>query len=156
MTNVASGKKIFAIAILACLCAALIAVPAYAFYHVHDEAVSDAADGKGAIEIFCVVDETATGGAVTSSLIFVPEGSNAAVCLDEAIMSSQDQNGLDAIHNYDVESLADRLAGSNYTVEVYGAGTQEPGTQTIYDTASKGGEDTSLERFDNVVITVQA
>lgn len=35
MTNAAFGKKVLAIAVLACLCAALIAVPAYGFYYVH-------------------------------------------------------------------------------------------------------------------------
>lgn len=34
MTNAAFGKKVLAIAVLACLCAALIAVPAYGFYYV--------------------------------------------------------------------------------------------------------------------------
>ena len=40
MTNAAFGKKVLAIAVLACLCAALIAVPAYGFYYVHDDSVS--------------------------------------------------------------------------------------------------------------------
>ena len=59
MTNAAFGKKVLAIAVLACLCAALIAVPAYGFYYVHDDSVSDSSDGLGSYEVFMVVDETA-------------------------------------------------------------------------------------------------
>lgn len=156
MTNVTFGKKLLAIAILACLCTALVAVPAYAFYYVHDDEVSDGADGRGAIEIFCVVDETAAGGSVTSRLIFVPEGSTADVCLDEAVVSSQSHQGIDAVKNHDAESLRDHLSSADYTIEVYEAGTQQVGTHTTYDTQSAGGADTVLERFDNVVIKVAA
>ena len=45
MTNAAFGKKTLAIAVMASLCAALIAVPAYGFYHVHDDGVSDGSQG---------------------------------------------------------------------------------------------------------------
>lgn len=72
MTNAAFGKKVLAIAVLACLCAALIAVPAYGFYYVHDDSVSDSSDGLGSYEVFMVVDETAVGGDVHSDLMFVP------------------------------------------------------------------------------------
>lgn len=107
MTNAAFGKKVLAIAVLACLCAALIAVPAYGFYYVHDDSVSDSSDGLGSYEVFMVVDETAVGGDVHSDLMFVPAGSTADVVLTEGIISSENQNGLDAIHNYDVQSVAD-------------------------------------------------
>ena len=49
------------------------------------------------------------------ALFFVPEGSTAADCLDEMVVSSNSQNGLDAIHNYDTQAVADALAGKNYT-----------------------------------------
>ena len=71
MTNAAFGKKVLAIAVLACLCAALIAVPAYGFYYVHDDSVSDSSDGLGSYEVFMVVDETAVGGDVHLSLIHI-------------------------------------------------------------------------------------
>lgn len=165
MTNVKLGKKHLAIAVMACLCLALIAFPAYGFYYVHDEGVSDEHSGKGVYEIFCVVDETAVGGPVTSSLMFVPEGSTAADVLDEAIVSSESQNGLEAIHNYDVTSVAEDLAGVSYTVAVYGTGDSQPVDK--YDAAStnvkagyaanpKGDENTVLDRYDNVVVTVSA
>lgn len=156
MTNVSTGKKLLATAILACVCAVLVALPAYAFYYVHDEGTSGQSDGKGAIEVFCVVDETATGGAITSSLIFLPEGSTAADCLTEAIISDRDYSSLDGILDYGVDSLGDYLSGKTYTVDVYAAASQEPGTQTTYDTASLGGENTELERYSNVVFTVGA
>ena len=96
MANVAWGKKILAVAVLSCLCAS-IAVPAYAFYYVHGEE-NVAATSKGVIEVTCTVDETAQGGGVKTSLIIVPEGSTAAACLDESVVSSNSQNGLAAIH----------------------------------------------------------
>ena len=106
MTNVAFGKKTLAIAVMASLCAALIAVPAYGFYHVHDDGVSDGSQGLGAYEVFMVVDETAVGGDVHSDLMFVPAGSTADVVLDEGIISSESQACLDAILNYVVQSVA--------------------------------------------------
>ena len=92
MANVAWGKKILAVAVLSCLCAS-IAVPAYAFYYVHGEE-NVAATSKGVIEVTCTVDETAQGGGVKTSLIIVPEGSTAAACLDESVVSSNSQNAL--------------------------------------------------------------
>ncbi len=169
MTNAAFGKKILAILGLACLCVALIAVPAYAFYYVHDDSVSDASEGRGSYEVFVVVDETAVGGTVRSDLILVPAGSTADVVLTEGIISSEDQNGLDAIHNYDVQSIADYLAagGYNYTVNVYETGevqayqdaegayaSTSQNVSGAYTSPSKGDGSTVLDRYDNVVITV--
>lgn len=74
-----------------------------------------------------VVDETAVGGDVHSDLMFVPAGSTADVVLTEGIISSENQNGLDAIHNYDVQSVADYLAANGYNAEisVYATGEQQ-------------------------------
>ena len=169
MTNAAFGKKTLAIAVMASLCAALIAVPAYGFYHVHDDGVSDGSQGLGAYEVFMVVDETAVGGDVHSDLMFVPAGSTADVVLTEGVISSESQNGLDAIHNYDVQSVADYLAAQGYTATIsvyptgevqayqdaegaYAATSQDvPGG---YTSPSKGDGATTLDRYDNVVITV--
>lgn len=156
MTNVSTGKKLLAAAVLACTCVTLAALPAYAFYYVHDEGVSGQADSKGAIEVFCVVDETANGGGVTSSLIILPEGSTADDCLDEAVISSRDCSTIDAVKSNGVESLGTYLSGKDYTVDVYAAASQKPGTQTTYDTASSGGEGAQIERYSNVVFTVGA
>ena len=169
MTNAAFGKKVLAIAVLACLCAALIAVPAYGFYYVHDDSVSDSSDGLGSYEVFMVVDETAVGGDVHSDLMFVPAGSTADVVLTEGIISSENQNGLDAIHNYDVQSVADYLAANGYNAEIsvyptgdvqaykdaegaYAATSQN--ASEAYTAPAKGDGSTVLDRYDNVVITV--
>lgn len=152
MANVAWGKRILAAAVLSCLCA-LIAVPAYAFYYVHDEE-NIAVASKGVIEITCTVDETAQGGGVRTSFLIVPASSTAAACLNEGVVSSNSQDGLKAIHDYSVSSLADELSGKQYTCTVYRAESQKPGTQTTHDGSGTEGESTSLERFDNVVFTV--
>ena len=141
MANVAWGKKILAVAVLSCLCAS-IAVPAYAFYYVHGEE-NVAATSKGVIEVTCTVDETAQGGGVKTSLIIVPEGSTAAACLNESVVSSNSQNG-----------LAAELSGKQYTCTVHKADSQKPGTHTAFDGSGTEGESTPLERFDSVVFTV--
>ena len=96
MANVSWGKKLLAIAVACCACA-MIAVPAYAFYYVHsDEGVQ--VESKGVYEVTCVLDETAQGGAVRSELVIIPEGSTVKDLLNEDVMSSENQNGLEAIH----------------------------------------------------------
>lgn len=153
MANVAWGKRILAVVVLGCLCA-LITVPAYAMFYVHsEENVAEASNGV--IEVTCTVDETAQGGGVRCSLIMVPEGSTAADCLSEGIVSSNSQEGLEAIHDYSTSSLADELSGKQYTCTVYSAEDQTPGTQTTYDGSGTQGEDTPLNRFDSVVFTVE-
>lgn len=152
MANAARGKKLLAAAALVCACS-LVAVPAYAFYYVHDDELV-AADSKGAITIVCTVDETASNGGVKTGVVMVPEGSTAGDCLKEIVVSSESQNGLEAIHDYSVSSLADELSGKQYTCTVHKAASQAPGTQTTYDSAGTEGESTPLERWDSVVVTV--
>ena len=152
MANASWGKKVLAIAVACCACA-LIAVPAYAFYYVHSDEGTQV-ESKGAYEITCVLDETAQGGGVHSELVFVPEGSTVKDLLNEDVISSNNQNGLKAIHNYDATSLADYLSGKQYTCTVHAAMSQKPGTHTTYDTPGTTGLDTQLERYDNVVIKV--
>ncbi len=153
MTNVKLGKKTLAAAFLACLCAALLTSTAYGFYHVHNEDAGNA-DGQGVIEVVCTVDETAQGGSVRTDLMFLPEGSTADAVLAEAVVSSENQTGLDAIHNYDVTTLGDYLQGKNYTIAVYDPADQAAGAHTTYDGASKGDGSTTLDRFYSVVVTV--
>ena len=85
-------------------------------------------------QVFMVVDETAVGGDVHSDLMFVPAGSTADVVLTEGIISSENQNGLDAIHNYDVQSVADYLAANGYNAEisVYATGEQQAYNCLLY------------------------
>ena len=154
MANVAQGKKILAIAVLACIVAALIAVPAFAFYNVHSEENTAANNGRGAEEILVTVDASAIGEGTHAGLIFVPEGSTAEACLEEGIISSNSQNGLEAIHSYGYDSLKDYLDGKTWTCTVYNAETQKPGTQTTHDKTGTEGTSTSLNRYDNVVFTI--
>lgn len=155
MANAAHGKKVLAIAVVACLCAALISTPAFAFYYVHSESNTAASNGKGAIEVCLTVDETAIGGNVRTELTFVPEGSTAQACIDEGVVASNNYNDVDALHDYEYSSLADYLADKNWTCTVYKAGSQKPGTHTTYDSQATTGENTPVERFDSVVITVE-
>ena len=152
MANAARGKRILVAAALVGACS-LVAVPAYGFYYVHNDELV-ATESKGAIEIVCTLDETASNGGVKTGVIMVPEGSTAGDCLKEAVVSSENQNGLEAIHDYSVSSLVDDLSDKQYTCTVHKAASQAPGTQTTYDSAGTDGEDTVLERWDSVVITV--
>ncbi len=152
MANASWGKRVLAIAVACCACA-LIAVPAYAFYYVHSDEGTQV-ESKGVYEITCVLDETAQGGSVRSELVIVPEGSTVKDLLNEDVASSNNQNGLGAIHNYDATSLADYLSGKQYTCTVYAAMSQKPGTQTTHDGQGTTGESTVLNRYDNVVIKV--
>lgn len=155
MANVARGKKILALAIMGCLCAALFATPAYAFYYVHGEkSVAESSD-KGVIEVCCTVDATARGEGVRVELLLVPANSTVEECLDEATLSSNSQNGLEDIHDYSFASLADYLSDKTWTCSVYEAGSQKPGTQTTHDAQGTEGPSTPLARFDNVVFTVK-
>ena len=153
MVNKAMGRRFLIIAIACCVCA-LIAVPcAWAFYHVHSDEGAQT-QSQGVYEVTCVLDETAQGGGVRSELVIVPECSTVKDLLNEDIRSSNSQNGISAIHNYDVSSLAEYLSGKNYTCTVYAADTQKPGTHTTHDGAGKTGDSTQLSRYDNVVIKV--
>ena len=152
MANVAWGKKILAVAVLGCLCA-LIAVPAYAFYYVHDEEGASQS-GQGVIEGTCTIDATSIGEGVRTDLIILPEGSTAKDCLNEAIVSSNSQNGLSAIHDYSTTSLKDYLSEKQWSCAVFEAGSQKPGTHTTYDTLGSAEQGTPLNRFDCVVFTV--
>lgn len=150
MANVMRGKKPLVAAALVCAFV-LAAMPAYAFYYVHDEQ-NVAAESTGAIEIVCTFDNTANGGGVKSGVILVPEGSTAQDCLREATISSESKAGVEALHDYSVSSLADDLSDKQYTCTVYKAASQTPGTQAAYDSEGIEGLDTPVERWDSVVI----
>ncbi|OUO89512.1 hypothetical protein B5F40_10360 [Gordonibacter sp. An230] len=152
MANANRGKRILAAAALVGACS-LVSAPAYGFYYVHNDELV-ATEGKGVIEIVCTLDETASNGGVKTGVIMVPEGSTVSDCLKEAVVSSESKNGLEAIRDHSATSLADDLSDKQYTCTVYKAASQAPGTQTTYDGAGTEGEDTALERWDNVVITV--
>lgn len=155
MANVAKGKKFLAVCLAACFAVALAAVPSYALYYVHDEDNTNGASGQGAVEICLTVNLKAVGGDNTTDVMFIPNGGTVADVLKEGILSSESHNGLKAIHNYDVQHLDEYLAKHKYTVAVYDAASQNPGTQTVYDNDPVStSEDYALNRYDSVVVTV--
>ena len=155
MANVIKGKRVLAAVVLACSCVFLVALPAYALYYVHSDDAVENSTATGAIEICCTVDATAIGDGVRASLVMVPDGSTVEELLQEGIESSNSQNGIEAIHDYGYQSLADYLADKTWTATVYEAESQNPGTQTTYDSEGVVGTDTVLTRYCSVVITVE-
>lgn len=155
MANASWGKRVLVVAVACCACA-LIAMPAYGFYYVHSEQ-GEAVESHGVIEVTCVLDETAQGGGVRSEFVLVPEGGTVADLMNEDVVSSNSQNGVDALHDYNVSSLSERLADKQYTCSVYKAADQKPGTHTTPDGAGQQSDaSTPLERYDHVVFTVTA
>ena len=156
MAKLKGGKKILAVSLLVCLCVCLLCVPAFAMYYVHSDDNVQNAKGKGAQEICLTVDASATKDGVYTSLIFIPNGGTVQDCLSEDIVSSNNQNGLKAIHNYKFKSLSDYLKGKKWSCKVYSAGSQKAGTKTTHTSKGKTAKaDTTLQRYDNVVITVK-
>lgn len=148
-----SKKSLLAVVAVALVGALFVVGQAFAMYYVHSDA-QVAKEGMGAMEVLATLDESATGGAVRTELVFIHEGASADDVLDEMLISSESQQGVEAIHNYDTQSVRDYLQSKAYTVEVHDAASQKPGTQTTYDTSSKGDAKTTLNRYDNVVIRV--
>lgn len=154
MKNRAAGKrKLLATAAVACLAVALAAAPAYAFWYVHGDAHVSSSEGQGVYEVLVTFDEGGTER--HTEQVFVPQGSTAEDVLDEDIHMSESQNGIKAIHDYSYQSLREYLDGKDYTIKVYHAESQKPGTQTTHDGKSTGDGSTTLERYDNVVVTVK-
>ncbi len=139
-----------AVAILAC---ALIVAPAYGFYYVHDEQVASS-DAEGVIMVPVTVDQTAVNGGVKAGVVVVPDGSNASDVIQECAVSSEDANSVEAVHDHSTSSLADTLSGRQYTCTVYKAESQNPGTQSTLDGNGTTGNDTVLENWDHLVVTV--
>ncbi len=144
--------------VVAVAAVAAIAVPvASASFYVSGE-TSDNSTGLGALAVHVTLDQSADNGGVYTKWVYIPNGGTVEDVLSEMITSSNSQEGLDAIHNYDYESIKSEVEGGKYEVKVYNAETQNPGTQTTHDTDGTTVTDygsTTLQRFDNVVITLQ-
>ena len=153
MTKKFSAKKIALVAVLACICAAVAIVLAYAYYYAHNEEHVEASN-QGVMEVVCTLDETAVGGGIHTGIVFVAEGATAKDAIAEAVISPLAANEPSAIKDHSAQATSEYLTGKTYTVNVYDAASQKPGTQTTNDVASKGGESTTLNRYDRVVITV--
>ena len=76
MANAARGKRILVAAALVGACS-LVAVPAYGFYYVHNDELV-ATESKGAIEIGCTLDETASNGGVKTGSSWFPKAAPSA------------------------------------------------------------------------------
>lgn len=170
MVNVEMSRKRFVVLCAAVMLVALaITVPAYAFYYVHGDDYGVESDTKGSIEVFCTIDTRALGGTDDtewSGLFFVPADSTPAIALDEAMHMNNSHAGVEGLHDYSFTSFNDFIGqkGGKWTVTVYHAESQKPGTHTTEDDRYSEGVELSLdeldsinlERFDRVVAKLQA
>ncbi len=159
MVNVAMSKKrLLAFIVAACVGALLIAMPAYAMFYVHGNDYGVGQDENGAYPVTVTVDGSAVGQPVWTTPAMIPANApTVQAALEQAINSSESQNGVDAIHNYGYTSVDDLIAGRNATVKVYKASDQKPGTQTTQDSAGEevsNPSSTTLDRYDQVVVTL--
>lgn len=140
---------------LACLCAlALSTVRATALPFAHSEAEADA--GSGLVHIAVTLDCSAVGGSTTFAWLPVnADDASVEAVMNEFLKASENKVDRFAHEDYSLESLADFLAGKNYTVAVYEAGAQQPGAIAEYTSASVGDATfTGLETGDAVYVTV--
>lgn len=159
MVNVAlSKKRLLAIAVAAAVCALIAAVPAYAFWYVHGNDYGASESENGVYEVLVTVDGSAQGEGVWAEQVFIPAGGTVSQALEQAVHAdTESQNDVDAIHDYGYTSDGDFIAGSSYTIKVYNAESQNPGTQTTQDsegTTVSDPDSTTLQRYDNVVVTL--
>ena len=169
----------------AAVAALLIApTAANALFYVHNEDDVENSEATGAMEVCITLDASAVGGSVHAGMFFIPDGGTVQDCLETMILDSNDQNGITALHDYSYASLEEVLtgegedadadedteegeltdigflqdavdSGSGYTIRLYEAASQEPGTQTTYDTeGTEVSLEDTVERYDSVVFTV--
>ena len=152
MANAFRGKRLLAAAALGCTCA-LVAAPAYAYYHVHDDEVA-AADGnrrhrdrvhRGPDRAERRREDGGCHGPRGQHRKRLPEGGRDV---------QREPKRAGRHPRLQRLRLADDLSGEQYTCTVHKAASQKPGTQTTYDSEGSKGEDTPLERWDSVVVTV--
>lgn len=143
-----------AAACLGLLCAGAIALPAQAMPYTHSEQEADA--GMGVVHIAVTLDATAIDNG--KKAVWLPVNHDHATVeavLNEFLYASEDKVDRFAHADYDMQSLAEYLDGKTYTVAVYQAGAQEPGTTAVY-TSDTIGDATfaDLKTGDAVYITV--
>lgn len=162
MENVTvSRKKFLAVVVGVCLCALLVAVPAYALFYVHGNDYGVSEVENGAMEVVVTIDETAIGKTAWSGVFMVPANATAEQCLEQAIKSSENQNGITAIHDYSYSTAREFMdaEGGSWTITVYEAEAQKPGTHTTQDTAgtdvSNNADSYVVGRYDQVVARIQ-
>lgn len=153
-----SFKQKVVAGVVAVAAVAAIAVPvASAQFYVKGDS-SDNSTGLGALAVHVTLDQSADNGPVYTKWVYIPNGGTVADVLDQTIISSNSQEGLKAIHNYDYKNLEDVVTADKYETTVYNAETQNPGTHTTHDTDGTKVTDYSsqtLQRFDNVVFKLK-
>lgn len=186
MVNVAKkGWRRLGICVACVAVAALLIAPtaANALFYVHNDDDVENSTALGAMEVCITLDATAVGGGVHAGMFFVPDGGTVQDCLETMILDSEAQNTVDAIHDYSYESAEELLTGEgedadsdeeetdigyleelvdghDFTITLYEAASQEPGTQTSYDTegtevAVEDASSTVVERYDSIVFTLE-
>lgn len=141
--------------VLACLCAlALYTVRASALPFAHSEEEADA--GSGLVHIAVTLDCSAVGGSTTFAWLPVKaDDASVTAVMNEFLKASENKVDRFAHEDYNLQSMTDFLAGKNYTVAVYEAGSQEPGDEVEYTSSSVGDESyTGLKTGDAVYVTV--
>jgi hypothetical protein len=153
-----SLKKKLACGVVAVAACAAVAVPlAYGQWYVAGNSAENST-AKGVMEVHVTVDDSAKNGHVYTKLVFVPSDATVEDVLDEMVISSNNQNGLKAIHNYDFKSIKKKVSKGDYKVTVYNAESQAAGTQTTHDgkgTAVSDYSSVTLSRYDNVVFKLK-
>ncbi len=153
-----SLKQKLACGAVAVAAVAAVAVPAaYGQWYVAGTA-SENSTALGAMEVHVTLDDSANNGGIYTKLVYVPSDGTVEDAISEMVVSSNSQNGLKAIHNYDFESIADQVSKGNYEVTVWNAESQKAGTQTTHDdegTAVSDYASQTLSRYDNVVIKLK-
>ena len=145
-----------AAAFIAVLCsAALCASFAFGLPYAHSEKEADA--GHGIIHVAVTLDAKATGG--PTKAVWLPINADDATVeavMNEFLNASEDKSDRFAHEDYAMESMADYLSGKEYTIAVYKAGAQAPGTDGFAYTSASAGSDagTTLESGDGIYITV--
>lgn len=128
---------------------------AYGFYYVHGDAKS--LEGKGAIEVTAIIDDSANNGAVKSELLIMPEGSTVADVLDEFVYSNESKADAAARADYSYSSIADRVSTGKYRCIVSTQADRKPGADGRYGQGDMVSDYSSrvLNRYDNVAFIAE-
>lgn len=156
MIKAASKRTYLVTAFIAILCSAALFVPlAFGLPYTHSEKEADA--GHGVIHVAVTLDSSAVGG--PTKAVWLPVNADDATVeavMNEFLNASEDKSDRFAHEDYAMESMADYLSGREYTIAVYKAGAQAPGTDGFAYTSASAGSDagTTLESGDGIYVTV--
>lgn len=155
MVEAGKQRAILAIAIAALLGAfALWATTAFALPYAHSDKEADA--GSGLVHIAVTLDNSAIGGPTKCAWLPVnADDANVQAVMNEFLNASESKVERFDHEDYHMQSMADYLAGHEYTVSVYQAGAQAPGDDALYTSKSIGDASYSgLQTGDAVYVAV--